>query len=78
MMFGGDTEMPLFLEHNHGDLYASKVSKEYPLILALMQNVAAFRVDMFWEADYHLVMAGRIVDVDNYHKHLLQLFAGVG
>ena len=40
-----------------------------------MQNVAALGADMFGEADYHLAMAGRIVDVDNYHKHLLQLLA---
>lgn len=47
MMIGGDTEMPLFLGHNHGDLYAIKVSKEFPSILALMQNVAALRAVMF-------------------------------
>ena len=56
MMLGGDKEMPLFLEHNLGDLDTSKVSKDYPLMLAPMQNVAnyvdaALRVDILGEAD---------------------------
>ena len=81
-MLGGDTEIPLFLEHNLGDLDTSKVSKDYPLMLTPMQNVAiyvdaALRVDMLGEADYHLALAERIADVDNFLKDLLQLLAVV-
>ena len=82
MMVGGDTEIPLFLEHNLGDLDTSKVSKGYPLMLAPMQNVAiyvdaALRVYMLCETDYNLAMAERIADVDNFLKDLLQLLAVV-
>ena len=73
----GETEMPLFLEHNLGDLDTSKVSNDDPLIPVPMLNVAALRVDMLGEIDYHLALAGGIVDVDNFHKHLLQLLGAV-